>query len=100
MSDKKAGESSTASAIIDSRAVAREFSDLKFATDTHPPMFGGQAKEQVEQWLRRFDRIAAALEWDESKKLKQAPIYLDSFAANWFEKETSNGTNRTRFPTW
>ncbi len=84
--------------VITTRDLAVQFSDLKMATETRPQVFSGKAEEEVDSWLRRFNRIAAALEWNEAQKVKQAPIFLDSFAAQWYDKTTQNGT--IPFATW
>ena len=85
------GSGTPGRAILDPHQV-EEFADPKLATDTRPPSFGGQAEEKVEHWLRKFKRISRALELDEKTMLRQAPIYLDAFAANWYDKETKRGT--------
>ena len=56
-------------AVIDSRAVAREFADLKMASDTRPPNFTGGAGDEVETWMRKFNWIVKALDWDDKRKL-------------------------------
>ena len=76
------GSAGSVGAVIDSRAVAKEFADLKMASDTRPANFTGGAGDEVETWIRKFNRIAKALDWDDKRKLVQAPIYLDFSAAN------------------
>ena len=75
------GSAGSVGAVIDSKAVAKEFADLKMASDTRPANFTGGAGDEVETWIR-----------DDRRMLVQAPIYLDSFAANWYDKETNEGT--------
>ena len=80
------------STVLNSRDLAKEFADLKMASDTRPTSFTGKAGAPVESWLRKFNRIAKALEWTDARKLVQVPLYLESFAANWLDKETKDAT--------
>ena len=84
---------------LNSREVAKEFADLKLATETRPPNFTGGAGDPVDVWLKKFNRIAKALDWDDKRKLVQVPIYLSSFGGNWWDKETEEGT-KTPWASW
>ena len=78
--------------MVDSRDIAKKFTDLKLASDTRPPNFSGAANDPVDDFVRRFQRIGKALEWTDAQLLQQAPIYLTDFAANWWDKETQDGS--------
>ena len=83
---------------VEVRDLAVQFADLKMATDTRPPSFSGLAEEDVEMWLRKVKRVACALEWDDARLLKQVPLFLEEFAASWWDKETQGG--KKVFATW
>ncbi|XP_055342926.1 uncharacterized protein LOC129591331 [Paramacrobiotus metropolitanus] len=88
----------TAPTVLDSRQIAKEFSDLKIASDSRPPIFTGMVNDAVDEWLREFNRYAAALEWDERKKLRQVPLCLKEFAGQWWDHTTKDGTES--FTSW
>ena len=77
--------------MLSSRELAKEFSDLKVASEYELPKFSGEAGQAVEQWIRTYERVGRAFEWDDRKMLKQVPLYLVSFAGYWYDKETDNG---------
>ena len=97
--DDPIAPTSSSAAVINSREVAKEFADLKMASDTRPSNFTGGAGGPVETWITKFNHIAKAFDWDDKRKLIQAPIYLDSFAANWHDKEIDEGT-KVPWKTW
>ena len=76
---------------IDAKLLAKEVSSLAVATDVRPPLFSGKAGDDVAAWVRRFETVSTALEWDRVRQLAQVGVYLTLFAASWYSKKTKDG---------
>lgn len=50
-----------------------------------PILFFGNLEEDIDSWLKNFDRIAIANEWDLEKKTTILPAFLRDRAAEFFE---------------
>ncbi|OQV16272.1 putative Retrovirus-related Pol polyprotein [Hypsibius exemplaris] len=83
---------------LDAKQLAKEVTSLAVVNDVRPPLFSGKAGEDVTAWVRRFETVAKALEWDSTRQLSQVGVYLSLFAASWYAKETRDGT--AAFATW
>src|SRR5687767_637558 len=57
-----------------------------------PDYFYGKNEEDAEQWLRHFEKIAHANEWDDDAKYRMVPIFLKEVAERWW--------GRTRTTAW
>ena len=77
---------------LDSKALAQEVR-AAVGNAMLPPTFHGKAGEDVEQWIRKVDKVSATLKWDAAEKLVQVPAYLDDFAGTWYDAETTDGTD-------
>lgn len=51
-----------------------------------PPFFSGESGEDVDVFLRRFERAAKANQWDSESQLVHLPCYLKGRAATWFDR--------------
>jgi hypothetical protein len=78
--------------------LAKEVSSLSVATHDSPPLFIGKAGENVTTWIRRFETVATALEWDRKRQVSQVGVYLTHFAGSWYSKTTKDGSSP--FTTW
>ena len=96
--DETATNSGKQSVNVDAKLLAKEVSSLAVATDVRPPLFSGKAGENISTWIRRFETVATALEWDHTRQLSQVGVYLTAFAGSWYSKITRDGTNP--FPSW
>ena len=96
--DEAATNSGKQSVNVDAKLLAKEVSSLAVATDVRPPLFSGKAGENISTWIRRFETVATALEWDHTRQLSQVGVYLTAFAGSWYSKITRDGTNP--FPSW
>ncbi|VDI13937.1 Hypothetical predicted protein [Mytilus galloprovincialis] len=69
-----------------------------------PTIFYGNLDEDIDSWLKIFDRIATANEWNRERKLNTLPAFLRDRAAEFYEsleddkKEEIYGDYLTRWP--
>ena len=50
-----------------------------------PTIFYGNLDEDIDSWLKNFDRIATANEWSRERKLNTLPAFLRDRAAEFYE---------------
>ena len=62
-----------------------------------PKSFHGDVFEDVDDWLDHFDRVAAANEWNETKKLRYVYFALEDYARTWYENHEPSITNWQEF---
>ncbi|XP_049268886.1 uncharacterized protein LOC119381901 [Rhipicephalus sanguineus] len=67
------------------------------APSSHPESFHGDVFEDVDDWLDHFDRVAAANEWNETKKLRYVYFALEDYARTWYENHEPSITNWQEF---
>ena len=50
-----------------------------------PTLFYGNLDEDIDSWLKNYDRISVANEWSEERKLTTLPAFLRDRAADYYE---------------
>ena len=56
----------------------------KLLTEIHPTPFAGTAPDNILDWLKNFDSIAAHNVWNAQKQLQVIPVYLKDTALNFY----------------
>ena len=55
-------------------------------TVVHPTKFFGEPGEDVEKWLKSFDRISKANGWSERRQIEILPAFLRDRAAEFYDE--------------
>ena len=53
-------------------------------TEIHPTPFTGTTTDNILDWIRNFDRLAAHNVWNDQKQLQVIPVYLKDAALNFY----------------
>ena len=81
---------------------------VTMATDTFkakfkmsPPIFGGSYKEDVKDWVDKFERAARINNWvKDEEKARYLPCFLSGSANIWYENlEHAGGSDLTKYDT-
>ena len=56
----------------------------KPSTEIHPTPFTGTATDNILDWIKNFDRIAAHNVWNDQKQLQVIPVNLKDTALNFY----------------
>ena len=56
----------------------------KPSTEIHPTPFTGTAADNILDWLKNFDQMAAHNVWNDQKQLKVISVYLKDTALNFY----------------
>ncbi|KAL1455831.1 hypothetical protein MTO96_043591 [Rhipicephalus appendiculatus] len=65
-----------------------------------PPVFRGQADEDVEDWLRIYDRYSMALNWNDAQKARNLVFVLDDEARRWYSAVLRDATATQHLDSW
>src|ERR1700678_4497613 len=50
-----------------------------------PKEFSGTSREDITDWIRRFEKISTANRWDSEEKLLKCPAFLSGAAMEWHD---------------
>lgn len=62
-----------------------------------PPLFRGSACEDVQDWLERYERVAALNKWSDEDKLRNVFFALEDSASTWYENQEPHLTTWDAF---
>ncbi|KAH9384411.1 hypothetical protein HPB48_026418 [Haemaphysalis longicornis] len=64
------------------------------------PVFRGRADEDLEDWIRLYERYAAALNWSDTQKSNNLVITLEEEARRWYSSVLRETSATRPLETW
>lgn len=65
-----------------------------------PPLFRGKADEDLEDWIRFYERYAAALNWSDTQKANNLVFTMEDEARRWYSSVLRETSATRPLETW
>lgn len=88
--------------VLRSRTVSREMTTTPNEMRPYgpPPVFRGRADEDLEDWIRLYERYAAAVSWSDTQKANNLVITLEEEARRWYSSVLRETSATRPLETW